>query len=278
MSATVARTTIKVFLHCLVKRCGFVIRASRLHRYVHADDGRKLRLKALLEELPAHAERIVAVKATSKQPARAARLALRFAEIRLPRPRVITAWIRQHLPSEPLRLSVVELREISPPDGCQPLRWVLYATQAVNDVADAERVIGHYERRPTIEDYHKCYKTGCHVEERQYETAERLERVAALLSVVAVRLLQLRTAAHDTPMQPAHQIAPRHWVEMLTAVRRAPASREMTIRDFVRQLAGLGGHLLRKRDGEPGWITLWRGYEKLQLLLRGAEAIAKRCG
>ncbi|MBL7038905.1 MAG: hypothetical protein ISR77_09765, partial [Pirellulaceae bacterium] len=27
----------------------------------------------------------------------------------------------------------------------------------------------------------------------------------------------------------------------------------------------------RKSDGEPGWITIWRGWEKLNMLVRGAE-------
>ena len=30
-------------------------------------------------------------------------------------------------------------------------------------------------------------------------------------------------------------------------------------------------------DGEPGWITLWQGLEKLILLLRGAEAMKQKC-
>ncbi|MCA8995293.1 MAG: hypothetical protein KDA88_25195 [Planctomycetaceae bacterium] len=45
----------------------------------------------------------------------------------------------------------------------------------------------------------------------------------------------------------------------------------MTISQFVRHLAGLGGHLGRKCDGRPGWITLWRGLEKLLLILRGTD-------
>lgn len=268
----------EVFLRARRNHCGFVIRAAKLHRLVQTNDGRTLALHAILDQLPTCGERDIALKATAKQPARKATVALRFTEIVMPRPKVITAWIREHIPNEPMRVRVVELREISPPKGCQPVRWVLYATQAVNEAADAERVIGHYEQRPTIEDYHKCYKTGCRVEKRQYETAERLERVAGLLSIIAVRLLQMRTAARETPARPAHEVAPRKWIQMLRAVRRIPASRELTIRDFVRQLAGLGGHMLRKCDGEPGWITLWRGYEKLQLLLRGADALGKKCG
>ncbi|MBC7856759.1 MAG: hypothetical protein IAF94_25295 [Pirellulaceae bacterium] len=46
----------------------------------------------------------------------------------------------------------------------------------------------------------------------------------------------------------------------------------------ARPVAGLGGHLGRKHDGEPGWITLWRGFNKLHLLLRGAAALLAKCG
>ena len=268
----------EVFLRALHNGCGFVVRAAKLHRLVQAQDGRTLPLRELLDELPTVGERLVSVKASSAQAARTATVQLRFAEIVLPVPKVSTAWIREHLPPEPLRVRVVELREATPPKGCQAIRWVLYTTELAQDVADAERIIAHYEQRPIVEDYHKCLKTGCHVEKRQYETAERLERVAGLLSIVAIRLLQMRTAARETPTRPAHEVAPRKWIEMLRVIRKIPASRELTIRDFVRQLGGLGGHMLRKGDGEPGWITLWRGYEKLQLLLRGAKATAKRCG
>ena len=52
----------------------------------------------------------------------------------------------------------------------------------------------------------------------------------------------------------------------------------MTIHQFVRQLAQLGGHLGRKSDGAPGWITLWRGLEKLLLMLRGSSLqLDQRC-
>ena len=38
-------------------------------------------------------------------------------------------------------------------------------------------------------------------------------------------------------------------------------------------LARLGGHLNRKGDGPPGWLTLWRGWEALRLMIQGAEAM-----
>ena len=42
---------------------------------------------------------------------------------------------------------------------------------------------------------------------------------------------------------------------MLTALRKRKLT---TVRDFFRPLAGLGGFLPRKRDDNPGWLTLWR--------------------
>ncbi len=45
----------------------------------------------------------------------------------------------------------------------------------------------------------------------------------------------------------------------------------MTIAQFVK-------HLGRKHDGRPGWITLWRGMEKLLLILRGIEVAKQKCG
>ena len=102
--------------------------------------------------------------------------------------------------------------------------------------------------------------------------------MATVTAVVAVRLLQLRTAAQETPDKPAEEIAPVEWVRLLRPARKRPADSPLTIREFVRQLAGLGGFLLRKHDGEPGWQSLWRGYEKLHLLLRGANLRTGKCG
>ena len=39
----------------------------------------------------------------------------------------------------------------------------------------------------------------------------------------------------------------------------------MTVGQFYREVAKLGGFLARKGDGEPGWITVWPGWEKLNL-------------
>jgi hypothetical protein len=79
------------------------------------------------------------------------------------------------------------------------------------------------------------------------------------------------------PERPAQEVVPQGWLQMLHVLRGPKKKRIATAREFLRALAGLGGHLGRKHDGEPGWITIWRGFNKLHLLLRGAAAMNK-CG
>ena len=42
-----------------------------------------------------------------------------------------------------------------------------------------------------------------------------------------------------------------------------------TVSAVALAIGRLGGHLNRKSDGPPGWITLWRGWEVLQTLVEG---------
>ena len=139
------------------------------------------------------------------------------------------------------------------------------------------QVVEFSGQRWGVEEYHKVLKTGCRVEKRYYETAERLERVTGMLAVLAIRLLQIRTISEEEPDRPAVEVVPRKWVKVLSKVRKR-VGEEMTIHQFVRQLGGLGGHLGRKCDGHPGWITLWRGLEKLLLILRGTALQKEKCG
>ena len=72
---------------------------------------------------------------------------------------------------------------------------------------------------------------------------------------------------------------PRGYVRMLCAWRWGDAAKPPTVREFLLALARLGGHQTRKADGLPGWITLWRGWTKLQSMIQGEQAMRRiRCG
>ena len=98
-----------------------------------------------------------------------------------------------------------------------------------------------------------------------------------LMSVAAVRLFQMKAEARTAPDRRAEEIVPPKYVRALKAIRKMKASTELTVGQYFREIAKLGGFLGRRSDGEPGWITIWRGWDKLQTMVRGVEAIIGTC-
>jgi hypothetical protein len=100
----------------------------------------------------------------------------------------------------------------------------------------------------------------------------------ALLSVVAVLLLNLREACRQpgAAPRPATAVVDAPYEEILRAWRYRQPRAAMTVKEFYPALARLGGPMNRKRDGDPGWLVLWRGGMKLQSMLDGAEAERRR--
>jgi hypothetical protein len=265
-------------LYCRMARhhTGWVVRACQLTRKIVAPDGRRMAMKDYLADIPVAGTYALDLPANRKQRARTAKMEVRFGPLTIPQPQHISPWVKQSGLKE-IGMWIVETREIDPPRGVKAARWVLLCSDEVRDFEEAWTALEHYEKRWLIEEFHKALKTGCRLEERQYETAKRLEAIAGVLSVVAVRLLQLKTVARHEPQRPAKQVVPQKWIDMLQSLRKRP-SKAWTVRDFYRELAKLGGFLGRKSDGEPGWMTLWHGFEKLHLCLRGADAYVKKCG
>lgn len=267
-----------VYCHLIMQCAGWVIRAAQLERQVQAEHAEVLSLDRLIRRAPCLGTYELAVSANGNQPARKARLEVRAAALAMPRPKAGVSRYARETGLETIPMWAVEAREVSPvPAGVEPLRWVLLTSEQVASFNQAWTIIEHYEQRPLIEEYHKCLKTGCQVETRQYQTAPRLEAVIGLTAVLAVRLLQLKHAARTEPDRPAHRLVPARWIAGLRRVLRRPRPLN-TVRDFFRALASLGGFLGRKCDGEPGWQTIWRGLDTLLQCLRGMEINEKKCG
>lgn len=164
----------------------------------------------------------------------------------------------------------------SPPIPCTAIRvwtetteWLLLSTLPATDEAAVAERIDWYERRWVIEEFHKALKTGCRVEARQVRDRERFLPLLGLLAVVAVRLLQLRAEARRDPDAPSAEDPAT--VTLLAKAIGLPRDDLATRRGFHRGLARLGGFLARRGDGQPGWQTLWRGAQRLTLLLLGAN-------
>jgi Transposase Tn5 dimerisation domain len=266
-----------VFAHLKAKGDGWVIRAAQLTRKVRTADGTLVKLGALMDSAPLLGTYQVYVSANGKQTARWANVEVRAVSVTLVRPREgSTAFVVDHDIRE-VASNVVQVREIDPPKGSKPVRWVLYTAESISTFAACLEVIESYEQRPIVEAYHQCLKTGLRVERRQYESADHLRPVIGMICVQAVRLLQLRDVARRAPDTPAETLVPSEWLDIIGKVLRKPRPVN-TVRDFLRALATLGGFLGRKSDGEPGWRTIWRGLETLLTAGRGYYAAHTKSG
>ena len=178
----------------------------------------------------------------------------------------------------PLRCWVVRVWEESTP-GHEAIEWVLICSEPVASLSAALEAAQWYSLRWLIEEYHKCLKTGCRVEQRQLEDLRALQALIGMLAIVAVRLLQLKQQARLDPDRLAVESVSSEHVRMLSTYWGLPAE-TLTVYQFWRHVARLGGFLARTGDGEPGWQTLWQGWQKLDLMTLGAtiERDNQKCG
>ena len=264
----------EVYCHAQQQGAGWVVRVTQLQRKIVTPSGKKMRLKRYLPQLPLAGSYELYLRARPKQPARWAKLEVRYGALSMPVPTHKSRYVEEHNPGA-VPMWVVWVREVDAPKGVEPIEWVLYTSEAVTSFEAACRIVGYYEKRWLIEEWHKALKTGCRVTDRQLKTKERLEPMVALMSVEAVRLVQLKAAARTEPNRPAEDFVPLLWVMVLMRVRKLGFQRKMTAGEFYREMAKLGGFIGRKSDGEPGWITIWRGWRKLHMLVRGSELAAQ---
>ncbi len=259
---------------CRARRIGadWIGRVKSRNRRVCDEAGQEGPLSDVLAQTPGAGGYTLALRARPQQPARRAHVEVAFAPVTTLVPRHSAASLKALTP-QPIPQWVVWAREVAPPPRVkEPIDWVLLTSLPVRDLGGAMEVIGYYEKRWLIEEWHKALKTGCQVERRQLHTSAGLEAMTGVLSVVAVRLLQMKEVGRRGPHHAARELVPARYVELVHRARRGRGRFEdWTIRDFIRGLAGLGGFLGRKSDGEPGWITIWRGWDALHWMLRGAQ-------
>lgn len=166
-----------------------------------------------------------------------------------------------------LAVNLVRVWEEHPPDGDEPLQWLLITTEPIVSTDQIMRVVDCYRARWVIEEFFKAIKSGCAFEKRQLESFSTLATALAIFIPIAWSLLRLRSASRTQPSAPADTVLNEVQLEVL---RRATGNRlpsAPTVRDALLAIARLGGHLIR--NGDPGWQTLGRGYEDLLMLETG---------
>ena len=160
-----------------------------------------------------------------------------------------------------LRLNVVRVEEINSPNEEEKVEWRLITTEPIDTEEQILEIVDSYRARWIIEEYFKVLKTGCKYEQRQLESYKTLLVALGLFIPVAHRLLLLRSISRKSEAMPAKFVLTSTQLEILSLHRATKLKPSPSVRDALLAVAKLGGHI--KNNGDPGWLTLWRGYRKL---------------
>lgn len=263
---------------------GFLIRAGRDRNVDEHTD----KLWSFVEKSAIRSTRAIKIgKQVPKrgQPARKKRdavLSLRWGSAQLDPP------LRSK--SSARRVWFVYAREENAPtaEGVEAVDWLLLCSDRVESEEDAHRMLTWYGHRWKIEEWHRALKEGCRLESSQLHDGDAIQCLAAILGVVAIRLLQLRDLAgmsleaespHANDPAALKLAVPRVWRQVVATHRDIDAE-TMTPREFWLSIAKRGGFIGRNGDGNPGWKTIWKGWYDYQQMVEYAEALERRprCG
>ena len=260
------------------KNRGFVIRLAHDRRLLDEEKGT---LFELMNNASWICEREVTLSARKdgwapqmkrRHPGRKSRVTtLSFSSTQVTLRRPVSAL--EELPSV-LTVNVVRVRELSPPEGCEPVEWRLITSEPIIREEETLRVVDIYRSRWIIEEYFKAIKTGCRYEEKQLESYHSLMNALAVFLPIAWKLLLLRSLERSAPEEPANRILNDDQLPILRAISKKTIPENPTVKDIFQAIAGLGGHI--KNNGVPGWQVLWRGYQKFLTFETGWNAAMRK--
>ena len=221
----------------------------------------------------------VAVPGCGKRKARTAEIELRVVQATIQPPRR-RGHARDGGSIELITVQVIGATENGPPQGAEAVSWVLLTNLRVTDFEAAREKLQWYARRWGIDTWHWVLKSGWRVEECLLQTGERVARYVAryltVFSIVGVRLMHVAYLARVQPDLPSTEVFSKAEIEALhvRVHKMLPPAKAPTLKEMVRLLGRVGGHLGRKCDGEPGVTVLWRGWMRLYedvLMLRAHQ-------
>ena len=127
------------------------------------------------------------------------------------------------------------------------------------------RVIEYYSCRWQIEIYFRVLKSGCKVEDRQFEDADHYLPCLALYMVIAWRVMYVMMLGRQCPdLSCAEVFSEAEWKSVFVMVcKETPPAEPPTLQEMVYLIGRLGGHLGRAHDGPPGPKAMWIGMQRM---------------
>lgn len=172
-------------------------------------------VRAALAGLPVADTAAIELRQRPNRRARTAHLGLRFAALTLKRPAYMAD---EDLPaSRPVH--ALEVVEPNPPDGAEPVHWILLTSHVIDSAAAAWRIVEWYRRRWIIEQFFRSLKLqGFQIEDSQLQSADRLLKLTAIAAKAAIINMQLVQARDGDDPQPASLAFTDNEIEAIAAL------------------------------------------------------------
>ncbi len=220
---------------------------ANLHVLIRAQHDRKLdchkKLWAFMESQSVGQTRQLSVPRRRGQPARTAQVQVRWSSITIEAPAV---GCKKSWPS--LSLWAVWVHEPNPPKGVEPIDWMLLTDLPITTAEEAWEKVQWYCRRWGIEEWHRALKNGCGVEQREFKTAEHLQRALAFDLIVAWRVLVCVKLGRVLPQLPASVLYSPDELQVLQAALKKTSAQN-------RQRASPWA---KPTSWSPGWEAMWQ--------------------
>lgn len=183
----------------------------------------------------------------------------------------------------PVYVKAILVREENPPPGEEPIEWLLLTSLAISTFEECCTVIGYYCCRWEIEVFFRVLKSGCKIEELQFQHADRMQVCLAMYMIVAWRVLYVLMLGRECPHFSCEAVLSQaEWKSVyVMANGTALPKKPPTLAVMIPLIAGMGGYLNRTGDGPPGPQTMWIGMQRMRDFAIAwttfGPAQAKRC-
>jgi len=188
------------------------------------------------------------------KPKRTAKLSIGACPVFLYRPATRGERRDVKLPA-PLAVNFVVIRELNPPQGVDPLCWLLFTSLPVETFEQQGWAGALYEQRWRIEEYFKLLKSGFRIEYTHFTGPGQIAKVLVFYSLAAMALLLLKVELGIAPTGPLDK-------DKYAEVRHAMRHPDEPGIDPSMQLLALvlrGGGWLGRRTDPIGPTVLMRG-------------------
>lgn len=183
-----------------------------------------------------------------------------------------------HKGAKKIKVNAVMALEENPPKEEEPLMWILITNLAVNNFDDVCKIIKYYLCRWEIELFYKVLKSGCKIEERQLQTANRMQILIVILMILAWRVIytmMLGRVCSEMSVNEVFEEAEWKAVYKIVNGKKALPRKPPKLGDFIVMVAILGGYIDQKGAEPPGVKTMWKGMARMVDFAIAWEAFGK---